>query len=395
MIYIYMWAMLAFFSLFDFYRTKLKNIYKFSLFILFIFAGTRYRIGGDWYPYQIYSDNIENIFQILNGNTVVYNGYLFEIGFKILNVAIKTLGGGFQTLVLIYTAFDLLVLNKILQEKITNKNLFVLVYYSSLFFVLEFALIRQAIAFFIFIVAILSLNKNQNLKYLILCVLSWSFHKSSILAYLFYGIVSKFKVEITRKKIIIATLVLIILTVLPLNITRTILEKFILYFPEFIKYKINYYLEVYSEKSKGMVFLEKVILLTIYCYKYKTINYYDKDKIFQKLYFLDLIIGIIFVDFHIMVARFRIYFQFGAIFIYSHFFKNGKEVYFIIITYFYTILLVEYRLKPLEAREHMLPYKSLIIEYLNDNFEESKQDSLRRWERAIEITDKKIEMRKN
>ena len=384
MIYYLMLIFLCSFCLFDFYNKK-KIIFV-SFILLILFAGLRYRIGYDWYPYQQFADNVESFSELLNYKNSNFNNYSFEIGYKYLNVLNKTAGGNYETLVFIYVVFDMLCLSFFLKKmKIKNRNFFLLLYYVNLFYNFEFGQIRQGIAFHLFMVAVVYYNHKKYFRYILFSFVGFLFHYTIILPFFSIFIVSKIKV--TKNKVILLIFILILFNIFQLELTKKFFQLIYNYLPDFYKYRLNYYMVRYNGRSIGMVFYEKIFLGIIVMIFYKRLKKRKNNEVFFKLFFLELLISVIFIEYHIFTSRFRAYFQYGLIFIYSQIpQKIEKDFIIIIFLFFYSTLVMTYRLLPQENQVLFFPYKNYIIEkYIKGNIDESKRESVKRWKKALEI----------
>lgn len=384
MIYYLILLYLEIFCFFDFYNKK--KIIFISFFILILFAGLRYRIGYDWYPYQQFADNIENISDLLKHKSFTFNNYSYEIGYKYLNVVNKTLGGNYETLVFIYVLFNMLCLNFFMKKiKIKNIHFFLLLYYVNLFYTFEFGQVRQSIGFHIFMIGIIYFINKKYIKYILFSFLAFLFHYSVILP--FFLIIMVSKIKITRNKILLLILILIICNIFQLEPTKKFFYIMYNYLPEFYKYRLDYYLIRYTGRSMGMVFYEKIFLGIILIIFYKRLKKRKNNELFFKLFFLDLLISIIFIEYHVFTSRFRSYFQYGIIFIYSQIPEKLKKDFIVVLfLFFYSMLVITYRFLPAENKTHFFPYKNYIVEkYIKNNIEESKKESIKRWEKSLEI----------
>ena len=150
-----------------------KLLYFYLVFIIFLFIGLRHEVGGDWFNYTAYINDIKN-----NPKTVFnFKGDLF---FNFILYIFKDFDYSIYYVNLI-SSF-IFVSSLYLYSLQQNKPVMVFVVsFPILILILSMGYTRQSIAFGVLIFSILALNKGKNLSFVFLIIIGSLFHKSLIL----------------------------------------------------------------------------------------------------------------------------------------------------------------------------------------------------------------------
>jgi hypothetical protein len=193
-------------------------------------------------------------------------------------------------------------------KKNSSFPLLSLIVYSCSFFVLhEMIQIRVGVAAAMFILAIPDIV-NRNLKsFLMKAALAILFHYSAIIMLFTYLLGSKTYTSKTHTKIFYLFLPIIGVLFAVFNVGRLFLPLIISFFPKFLSYKINIYLDLYKLGmfNRIKVFdIQYLVLLIIYYFAIININKFKKETnvlefkilgwmlfIFYTLYFFPVIGG--------------------------------------------------------------------------------------------------------
>lgn len=316
-------------------NTNKKIIEIIILFVLIIFSGTRYRLGG--WDYGIY-EKVFNEVPKLNEFTInTTNSYGTEIGYLFLNSIIKTLGFNFYGFTLIHSIIFYTILYKAIKKYNINFGFFIIVFLYKLCIFNTFVSLRQSIVLAIFFYAIEYLIKNKKIKYVICILISTFFHTSSLILFplLFIN-----KLEFSKKQLILYCTIFALFFILnisniyifnPINIitsifgnNSTILGKADMYFSSSISINILSTLECY---------IIVILLITFYNQVHKT--YSNEKKIMINLFLILIPIVTLFRSFEVII-RFRDYFSlyipFVLYYIYSSLKTRDKLMYLLAVT---------------------------------------------------------------
>ncbi|WP_038335981.1 MULTISPECIES: EpsG family protein [Empedobacter] len=182
-----------------------KNLYIiFSFIFLALMSAFRYRVGGDSIAYEIYFDGLPKLndvwYYFFNENK---NGY--QPFWLILNGLVKEFGGNVYDFQMLHAIIFNTLLYIYLKRETKYSLTFLLFFYCSfLYFYFAFEIQRESLAIGFFLINIKNLENNNWVKYYLLAIVSFMFHMSAIVIFIF----PLFKlVRINRK--IVVTLVLI------------------------------------------------------------------------------------------------------------------------------------------------------------------------------------------
>ena len=187
-IFIYLFALSFYYDVLGYrsHNSLTYNLYFLaSLCILILVSGLRYRLGADTYLYMIYyNHHCHDLFHLtsydLSGGI-----YGYEPLWVILNSFCKTFTNDFWPVQLIVSTFHISAWGYFV-KKICPSYCFLMLVFFFLFewFHMDFVLMREAIALGLFLLAVLSLNSKRYLQMLFFIVVSFFFHKFSVLIFL-------------------------------------------------------------------------------------------------------------------------------------------------------------------------------------------------------------------
>ncbi len=186
------------------FAKKLLEI--FTVVVLAIFSGTRYRLGG--WDYGIYEDIFNWAPKLSDFTISTTNVYGTEIGYIFLNTIIKELGFNFYGFTLIHSVVFYFLLYKGLKKLDIDFSFFIVIFlYKSCIFN-TFVSMRQSLVIVIFLNALYYLIHDKPLKY-VLCILPCLLiHTSSIILLLLIFIR---KLNFSKKGMIIYGLIFMML----------------------------------------------------------------------------------------------------------------------------------------------------------------------------------------
>ncbi|HTN46280.1 MAG TPA: EpsG family protein [Flavipsychrobacter sp.] len=160
-------------------------------FILLYIAGLKYETGVDWYLYGQIMDHVKPINTIFEDIKSGYYKNDLDIGYIVFISTIKALGGDLQIVFFCISLFTLTTLIKYCSRYTPNVITAVLLYYATIFFVLDMSGVRQCIAVNIFLIAIKYIPEKKPLKYLITVLIAATFHWSAFFLIPTYFILNK------------------------------------------------------------------------------------------------------------------------------------------------------------------------------------------------------------
>ena len=228
---VYFFLLLVFFSSFfvlnfTFDRGIQKRISSYGFLflgcVLCVFlGGFRWHTGTDWYSYSS--------FFIQNGSFSQFNNGTFEIGWVILNWAIKKICSSYTVYLLIFhlltVAINCIAVARYLKIAEFDISLFGFLYFTS--HRGDIFATRQMLSCAILFLAFSFLIEKQNKKFFLFVLLACSVHMTSIV-FIFAPYISKIKLKKFR------VLLLIVLSVALCFYGRNILMKIFLFFISFL-----------------------------------------------------------------------------------------------------------------------------------------------------------------
>lgn len=194
MFYCIIFLILVFFAVVE--TTSTESLYKeifflLGIMILWFVAAFRFETGGDWTTYTAFSEEVESLGEVAFGDSPVFTMSYMEPGYKLINSFAKTFGGGVQVVFFIMATMNAFLLYFSLKKYLTKPILGLILYFGSLYFVLDFVALRQCFAVLLFFFSIEYIHKRNFLKYLLLILIASLFHKSSLVLLPLYFILGR------------------------------------------------------------------------------------------------------------------------------------------------------------------------------------------------------------
>lgn len=217
MIYLIVFIILLFFAIrFDGKPSSPKTVnYRTAILciILILLAGLRYRVGTDTLIYTDQYLHFKSLDQLSFDD--LFKDSKYRPGWILFTSFFKTIGAGLY----IYQLCIAIIINvgviNFLKQKVDYVFSAILIYYVVLYIFFNTEVLRQAIAVSIFLYAYLLLEKGKWFKYIILCILAFSFHEAAIIMLLV-----PFVMKINVSKILIPFTFIIVLLFLFAPIIR-------------------------------------------------------------------------------------------------------------------------------------------------------------------------------
>lgn len=147
--------------------------------ILAVVAGTRYETGFDWVEYEMQFA----LAVPFGAPDMSANAGLFQVepGLTFLNMIVVTLGGGFQTSLLIISAVNILLMYRFARQYTMHAALVFLWYYGFCFLAGQMAAMRQCLSFGFTLMAFTAYSRNDFVRFAAWAVISVLFHSFSAL----------------------------------------------------------------------------------------------------------------------------------------------------------------------------------------------------------------------
>jgi hypothetical protein len=303
MFYFFIFSILLILSVIDVFVSD-KKIKKYLLFfvefILIVIAGFKYETGGDWpYYYRIF----EEIKTLKEGFSPF--DYTLEYGFTTLCSIIKTCGGSIQVLYLLLSLFNILFIGITLRQIIPYPILGLLVYFSTVFFGLEFGFTRQSVAVSIIFYSLIHIEKKSFFNYVFLIIISSFFHITSLIFIPFYFILNKkFKVQVLIIIYIIGLLIYLFGVTWFGNFMIYLTRYFFRSYEDMVHFYVQHPVFSLSRIISVGLFLN-IIILSLIIFKYEKIQSCKYGTILINSVFISLIIPLYLYEIGTVADRFR------------------------------------------------------------------------------------------
>lgn len=194
MIYI----VIALFVLFPaFYYEALRNrkhdgglYYWIECFVLIIFMGIRYRVGGDSLRYESYFQYANTFSDII---AYGFNKDFAQPLWQLLQGVCKEVFDSFYALQIVHAAVVNFSFFYIAKRYCNNKFTFIVLYYFLQYLYFNTEIMRESLAVAMFLLSFPSLEKKNYFVYYVFAILAFLFHVSSIILFfipLVYGLLS-------------------------------------------------------------------------------------------------------------------------------------------------------------------------------------------------------------
>jgi len=274
--------------------------------VFFIFFGFRGYLSTDWTSYVAYYDKC-TIDYIIDYTPI--SGYL-EPGFTALTLLCKNVFGTFQSLVVITTAINLVLLLKFFKNRIDNIPLGLILFVVFEGLIMSINLLRNTIAILIFVNALKYITERRPLPYFLLCALAMSFHLTAVLYFPMYFIL---RIKINKWMYLGIFLVLNAIFILNIPIVLKLITSLGLV-GEMTETKIESYTEIYDESTKLSIgYLERLITGgLVFCYFDRLKELRQENTIFINSLILVFSFVLGFNEFHELSRRL------GTLFTYSY-----------------------------------------------------------------------------
>ena len=333
-----------------FYRGVLSKLYYcIPIFLFTLVFGVRYGVGVDYFSYK------ENFDSYKIGD------WLYSSGENLFYL-ISEFCHKFQLSVPVY--FSILSLLQIIFIFLAFKDRKIILSYSilALFFtgigISGFNnIIRQSIAFCIFLYALTLIEKKKLLSYYVCVLLAFSFHFSAIILMPIYFLFNNGQNYFQKKKVqIIVLTCCYIISWLKLG---NVIAPTIQYLSMFLDYDGYFNTHFVESRAKSVFDIVIFLMNLLLVYYYPKVKMFYKDRLFEIIYILfwgSLCLGYILSDIHI-VWRILVYFSYLKFIVFGYYFLYFKKtikyshknyicglifMYYVLGFYCYSVLLKSY-----------------------------------------------------
>lgn len=202
------------------YQLKLvrlnRTFYGIALIGIGLFAGLRFETGQDWPAYESFFQRIDlsqNLFEPYFNERIEQPQ--FEIGYYLLNYAIKYLGGTYSIVLLLASLFCVYAVYRFTYRFSVNRFYILTIYFSFSFLVLHFAQVRQSIAIAFILIGIDHYLRHRKILIGLAICLTGLFFQYSAIVYIILFLAAVGWTAIKRKKLLWAvSLCLVVLSTL-------------------------------------------------------------------------------------------------------------------------------------------------------------------------------------
>jgi len=311
MFYLAIFILLIFFSFLE--LTAIDGVYKrilliVAFFILWLVSGLRFETGGDWTTYTEFFHDVEPLDKVLAHNAPVYEESYMEPAYKLLNSTVKSLGGNIQAIFLIVALLNSILLFQGLKKYSVYPLTGVMIYFASLYFLLDMLATRQAIAVLLFLSSIGFIYQRQFWRFFITMCIAFVFHRSCILLFPFYFIINRTFSNKGHIFIFIFSLAIFGLQVHWMGKMLSVVAKIIGGTNGDI---INMYLKSTTYGANRLLsvgVLINVVLFVLFMVKREELSKFRYFNIFFNLFMANVIVFFVFYEFIEISNRYRSYF---------------------------------------------------------------------------------------
>lgn len=232
-------------------KAIVKNTYYIFLVVFaIIFAGLRDMIGG--FDIYIYSEVYEATWEEI----VLYSP--FEQGFKFYFLLLKQFSD-YREFMIFMTSFFMFILHSIVIKKNANNPFFSLLIYFCKFYLMSFVYLRQGLAMGVIWMSIPFILNRKFIPFLLLTILAFYFHKSSIIFFPLYFIANH---NFSKKEYIIIPILTLIIAISPLS------NMIFSYIGDEVDSKFGHYAN--KQSSFNIFYLIEASTLALLLYKFKS-----------------------------------------------------------------------------------------------------------------------------
>lgn len=334
MFYSLIFLLLFFFASFDVGRrltTKLRYYSVLFLFLVFwLIAGLRYETGVDWPGYTLFYKNMDSFVMIFTGNFDFLKDKEFEIGFVLLNSFLKMITDDIQLMFLLIALFTNILLFSSL--KIYSKHIFIslMIYFSTLYFVMDMDVIRQCISATIFFYSLIYIANRNIYKFSLAIIIAGSFHQTALLLFPLYYILNK---DFKNKYLLVFVGIAFSVFAFQIPWLQFIINHIIgIISPGSFQLKLSSYSNVNISRNFGIGLIGNLLIFIFCLLKRNKLKINNMYNLFLNLFIINLIIYYSTWELSMLSSRIRLYFLMSNIVLLTYFidvFEERLKKYFI------------------------------------------------------------------
>lgn len=320
------------------FNANSRNLILFFLFIIFwLVAGLRYETGVDWLGYTKFYTKIGSLTRILGGEIAILKNSEFEIGYTLLNVIFKVFTDNVQLLFLIIAFFTNVMLFSSLKHFSGHLFVSLMIYFCTMYFVLDMDAIRQCIALNLFLYSLNFIIEKKILKYFIIILFASLFHRTALLLLPMYFFLNR---EFKNSTILIIVVVVLTISLFQIHWLRFFIVHLIdiLHSGSFAVKLASSLNHGYS-RNFGIGFIGNLLILILCLAKRKKLKENMFFNVFLNMYVINLVLYYSTWELSILSSRFRLYFIIGNAILLTYFIdlyrdKLMKYLIFIFIIFY-------------------------------------------------------------
>ena len=349
---------------------KIKNI-KVAIGLSFLFFfGLRGFVNTDCINYYPFFQNLKTFWDNTSYENII-SGYNWEPGFITSVYIFKSIIPYYFVWIFTWTLIAFISLNNFFSNKIKYYSLGFILFYIFGGYGICTNLMRASIAMFLFLYSIKFLEKNKWKKYILINILGFTFHISSIIYFLVTPIIKK---KWPLPFIIILFIILNIAYLLRIDFSN-ILLLISNYTDSRISLLINSYIanNAFASTVLSIGYIERIITYLIVIILYKRYNKTTHST--SKLIFLNSYI-IYFFFYYLLWKTEALSTRIGGLFIFSYWIiyadlfsslkgKNNKKIFILLFSMYSILKLISGQSQPFHQ------YKNILFN--NEKFEQAEK----------------------
>ncbi|MEN6452769.1 MAG: EpsG family protein [Prolixibacteraceae bacterium] len=321
MFYLGIFLIILFFAAHDYDRQMNRftgNMAYLLLFLIFwLLAGLRYETGVDWPGYIKFFNKTESIEKVIGNASGSFMKTEFEFGYVLLNSILKTFTDNVQWLFLLTALISSLMLFSSLRKYSEHVFVSLMIYFGTVYFILDMSGIRQCIALNLFLLSLDFIIKRQFLKYLLAIGIASMFHITSLLLLPLYFILH---VEFNNRILIAVVGCGIIISFFHIAWLRFFMEKMIdSFYINSITGKLYGYSNRADVRNFGVGSLLNAVIFIFCILKRNQLKQNSLFNVLLNMYVISLFFYYFTWELNEFSSRFRLYFSIGNIILFTYF----------------------------------------------------------------------------
>lgn len=336
MFYLVIFIILGFFSFLEI--TSIGNLYKrilliISFFMLWLIAGLKFEMGGDWPAYTQFFKEVEPFEVVLTQKAPVYSKSYMEPAYKLLNALIKSLGGNMQLVFLIIAFINSCLFFKALRIYCVYPVLGALVYFSAVYFPLDMIAIRQAVAVQLFFISLFFIYQRWFWPFFLTMLIAVLFHRSAFLLLPLYFVIHKeLNYKVYTAIFIFSAAVFFLQIQWMASLLSIVADKIGGHTGGIIRMYISS--NTYGVNRVLSVGVVINLLLFILYYRHRhELRYFKYYTVFFNLFMINIVVFFVFYELIEISNRYRFYFLLSNVVLLPYIITIYKDTGFKVVTY--------------------------------------------------------------